>query len=119
MKISHLRIGWFAERKAARYLQARGITIIERNFRLRSGEIDIIGKDGNTIIFVEVKFRSSEEFGKAEEAVSSYQQNRIKNTATLFLNNFKLGTPKRFDIIAITKGNKFKKYEIKWLKDAY
>jgi len=72
------RIG---EEHAARYLRSRGYRIVERNFRARSGEVDIIAEQKDALVFVEVKARSTEEFGEPREAVTGWKQRRIVNAA--------------------------------------
>ncbi len=114
----HLKVlnkGKFGETLAENYLKKNGYKIIEKNFRTKYGEIDIIAEKGNYIIFVEVKYRKNPEFGKAEEAVSPVKIGKIKKTAEFYLNNFynKAKIP-RIDVIAI---NSFKKLEIKHYKN--
>ena len=79
--------------------------IIERNFRKKSGEIDIIAQDGEHLAFVEVKYRSSDSFGGAEYAITRRKQKRIRETASAFLRE--RGTCGcryfRFDAVLITK----------------
>ncbi len=89
---------------AVEYLQRAGYTIIERNFHCRQGEIDIIAKDGGYLCFVEVKYRTSDEFGDALEAVSPGKQIRISRTALYYLAVRGYGESQacRFDVFGIT-----------------
>lgn len=89
---------------AAEYLQRAGYTIIERNFQCRQGEIDIIAKDRSYLCFVEVKYRTSGEFGDALEAVSPGKQRRISRTALYYLTVKGYGENQdcRFDVLGIT-----------------
>ena len=76
--------------------------IIQRNFRTRFGEIDIIAKDGKYICFIEVKARKSVNFGRPKEAVDWYKQSRIKNIAELFIAKKRLvNTSVRFDVVEV------------------
>lgn len=94
--------GKLAEREAALYLRRRGYHIIAQNLRLKLGEIDLIAVKGNLVVFVEVKARSSDEFGTPVESLLPRQQKRIRNAAEIFLS--KRGwseRERRFDLIAV------------------
>ncbi len=94
--------GKLAEREAALYLRRRGYRIIAQNLRLKSGEIDLIAVKGDLVVFVEVKARSSDEFGTPVESLLPRQQKRIRNAAEIFLS--KRGwseRDRRFDLIAV------------------
>ena len=69
------------EKLAARYLEQKGMDILELNYRCRTGEIDIIARDGEYLVFVEVKYRSGASFGDPSEAVTAKKQERIRKTA--------------------------------------
>ena len=94
--------GTLYEQKAEEYLLANGYKILERNFRNRSGEIDLIAKKDAYFCFVEVKYRTTSEFGSPLEAVNFYKQNQIRKVAMYYLMKNKLSewTPCRFDVIA-------------------
>lgn len=79
------RIGAAAEELAARHLLAQGLRIIERNFRVRGGEIDLIAKDGKTLVFVEVRLRSRGDFGGAAASITAQKQQRIILAARHYL----------------------------------
>jgi putative endonuclease len=94
--------GIFGENTACSYLQDSGYIILQRNFRTRFGEIDIVGRDGRHICFVEVKTRKSTNFGMPREAVDGYKQSRIKNIAQLFLVKKRIfNTSVRFDVVEV------------------
>ncbi len=97
------QIGAWGEQYAARYLQEQGYEIIERNYRYgRSGEIDIVARDGDTLVFVEVKTRRSHRFGLPEEAVTLAKQNQLRKLAVAFLTEYGIeDAPCRFDVISI------------------
>ena len=102
-------LGTKKEQTAAKYLISNGIDIICMNFRCRIGEIDIIGKDGDFLVFFEVKYRSTPKYGLPEEAVDRRKQHRIKQTAQYFMltHNISQDMPLRFDIVSLL-GNKIK-----------
>ena len=88
---------------AARYLEEKGYTVIARNYHSRYGEIDLIAKDEDTLVFVEVKYRSGASFGDPSEAVTAKKQERIRKTARYYLCARQLSedTPCRFDVAAV------------------
>ncbi len=93
------------EDRAATYLTAGGYTIIERNFTSRYGEIDLVCRDGDTLVFVEVKTRRPSGFGTAAEAVSRPKQRRLISAAQDYLQ--KTGdshSSVRFDVVTIEGG---------------
>lgn len=97
--------GYRQEQRAAEYLQEKGYRIIERNFYSRYGEIDIIARDREYLVFVEVKYRKSEKGGHPLEAVDRTKQKRICKTASWFLQRYGYTeeTPCRFDVMGITE----------------
>jgi putative endonuclease len=95
-------LGISGEELACAELRRRGYAIVERRYRTRLGEIDIIAKDGNTIVFVEVKARLTDDFGGAAAAVTAWKQRRVARMATDYLSRHRLHEcPCRFDVIAI------------------
>ena len=103
---------------AVEFLAARGIKILERNFRFERGEIDIIAEEGDELLFIEVKARRSRVFGLPEDAVTEKKQEQIFSVAEgyLFKNNIE-NRPCRFDIVAIEYCNGIA--EIRHLRDAF
>ena len=104
------------ESTARDWLQSKGLHFIAANVRERGGEIDLIMKDGQVIVFVEVRFRQSSRFGGAAASVTLAKQHKLLQTAHLWLarHNGSFDTVDcRFDVIAFT-GN-----EIEWLKNAF
>ncbi len=94
--------GRLGEIKAKQYLISIGYKIIETNYKNKIGEIDIIAKDQDTLVFVEVKTRMSNEFGNPLEAVNIYKQDKIRKVATVYLMKHKLlNVSCRFDVIGI------------------
>lgn len=94
--------GKFGEDAAAKFLEAAGYTIVARNFRIRSAEIDIIAQIDNVIVFVEVKARSSIRHGLPSEAVNLRKQRKIIEAAGVFLQNDTYSECAcRFDVVEV------------------
>jgi len=95
-------LGARGEKLAASLLRQKGYKILERNFRCRLGEIDIVAQDGDTLVFVEVKTRWSEKFGPPEEAVTARKLRSIEKTGQYFrLLHPGLPEAERIDVVAI------------------
>ena len=95
-------LGISGENLACAELGRRGYAILERRYRTRFGEIDIIARDGDTIVFVEVKARLTDDFGGAAAAITGWKQRRIAQMAVDYLSRRKLhDCPCRFDVVAI------------------
>ena len=103
---------------AANFLKKQKYKIIEMNYKNKIGEIDIIAKDKEYLVFVEVKTRMSSMFGDPLEAIDEEKQFKIRNVATMFLVKNKLidKVPIRFDVIAILGDDD---HEIRHIKDAF
>jgi putative endonuclease len=96
------RPGQTGEDLACAYLQQHGLQIVERNFRCRAGEIDIIARDRGVVAFVEVKERTGASHGTAVEAVTVAKRTRIVRAARLYAAQHALSeSPLRFDVVAI------------------
>ena len=94
--------GHYGEDIAAAYLRQKGYSIVERNYRKRIGELDIIAEDGEVVVFVEVKTRRSTRFGSPFEAVDSRKQKKMSRIALEYLNSRKLlNRAARFDVVAV------------------
>lgn len=108
-------IGNAYENIAVKFLQTNGIEIICRNYNTRHGEIDIIGKDGEYLVFFEVKYRKAEAFGDPLAAVTYSKQRHIINAAKVYLyeNRYPENTFIRFDCIGVLED------EVKWIKNAF
>ena len=119
-KVTTRETGDITEKVAAKYLVEQGLIIQEKNLYSRMGEIDIIMKDGNTFVFIEVKYRASALFGGAISAISDKKQQKIRKTAAFYLQQCGLNeynTSCRFDVIAL-QGN-INNLDITWLKNAF
>lgn len=93
-----------SEEKAARFLEEAGMKILERQYRTRFGEIDLIAKDGDEIVFVEVKARKSSAFGYPEESVTAKKLEKIARVADQYLAG-RGDVPRRIDVVAIEYEN--------------
>ncbi|WP_298594989.1 YraN family protein [uncultured Mitsuokella sp.] len=112
-------LGNQGEALAANYLIQHGYAILAQNYRIRSAELDLVVKDGNTIAFVEVKTRRNMHFGSGAEAVNYRKQKKIIQAAQYFLQRWNLeGRPCRFDVIEIYKDTN-QLYRIHHLKNAF
>lgn len=109
------RLGAAAEQVVRAYLEQHGITVLEMNYRCRQGEVDVIAKDGDYYIFIEVKYRNSIRYGMPEDAVHIKKQHRISQTALYYLYSHGMGedTPVRFDVAAIMEDH------IHYIKNAF
>ena len=112
-------VGSDKEELACEFLKSHGAKIIEKNYRCKNGEIDIIARDGKYLCFIEVKFRESTKYGEPEEAVSYIKQKRICKVSRFYLySKYKsLDTSIRYDVIAISPEDKLLTF--KWIKDAF
>lgn len=111
------QVGSRGEDLAAEFLKDRGYRIITRNYKTPIGELDIIAKDGETLVFVEVKTRSSNAYGYPFEAVDSRKKHKLKDLALLYLKNQKKNCAVRFDVISINLTDT--KRVIEHIKDAF
>ncbi|MFC2283877.1 MAG: YraN family protein [Lachnoanaerobaculum saburreum] len=108
------KIGSIGEDMAVEFLKSRGVKILERNYQNRFGEIDIIGREDNTLLFIEVKYRKNESFGYPLEAVGFAKREKIRKMARFFLNeNHYYHYNIRFDCIGIIGS------QIEWIKGAF
>ncbi len=103
------------EETAAEFLQRQGLYILEKNYRCRQGEIDLIAMDGRYLVFVEVKYRKDTAKGDPAEAVGFYKRQHIYRTAKYYLYSHRYGAnvPCRFDVVSILGE------EISWIQNAF
>ncbi len=103
--LDRIGLGKSGEDLACGELQRQGYTIVARRYRTRYGEIDIVARDGPTIVFIEVKARTSDHYGEPAESVTLYKQARITAMAEDFIARRGLsGAPCRFDVVAVSFG---------------
>jgi putative endonuclease len=102
------------EALAAQHLTQKGLALLEQNYHSRFGEIDLIMRDQHTLVFIEVRQRSSNRFGDALESVDQRKQQKIILTAQHYLSMHPDESPCRFDVVALDKD-----HQIQWVKDAF
>ena len=106
------QIGQRGEDMALAFLQRQGLVLSERNFRCRGGELDLIMRERETVVFVEVRQRRNRDFGGAAASVTAAKQSRLLLAAQIFLQRYGAPPPCRFDVIAIDGE------QIAWIKNA-
>jgi len=100
--VTKVTLGKYGEDLACRYLQKQGYKILERNFRIRGGEIDIVAIDGQTLVYVEVKARTSYQFGLPEESITPFKIKFLQRAAKFYRNNRRnLPELERIDVVAV------------------
>jgi putative endonuclease len=120
MTYQRLTLGQAGEDAACAELQRRGYEILTRRYRTRMGEIDIVARDGRTVVFVEVKTRASGRWGGPAEAVTSHKQAQVRRMATDYLwRSGLLDEPCRFDVVAVTVDAAARKQEVEVVADAF
>ncbi|MEI6858475.1 MAG: YraN family protein [Shewanella sp.] len=107
------KYGQLGENQAKKYLKQQGLIFIEQNVRYKFGEIDLIMRQANTLIFVEVKYRTNSQFGGALHALGAKQIQRLRRAAEHYMQIKHLDVICRFDLIAIDSD------QIYWLKNAF
>jgi len=112
-------VGQGAERLAEGFLARRGLTLVARNYRCRRGEIDLVMRDAGTLVFVEVRRRSSRAFGGALDSVDARKRARLVAATEHFLMTRRIGDdrPCRFDVVAID--GRPPHTAIEWVRDAF
>src|SRR5689334_3979474 len=103
-----------AEEQALRFLVSQGLALAQRNYRCRMGEIDLILREGKTVVFVEVRMRRGRLFGGAAESITTAKQAKLIATARHYLAGKRPMPPCRFDAVLIEAGA-----EPVWIKDAF
>jgi putative endonuclease len=106
-----------AENAALAYLQRAGLSLVARNFRCRRGEIDLVMLEGNVLVLVEVRYRSSDQYGGAAASVTYAKQRRLIEAARVLLATRAdlRAYPVRFDVVAISARHK----DVLWIKHAF
>lgn len=103
-----------AEDVACSFLLRNGLSLVQRNYHCRYGEIDLIMQDSESLVFVEVRFRSSIMFGSAAESVDSNKQRKLVFTASHYLQKHPTNQPTRFDVVALSP-----QQEPEWVINAF
>jgi putative endonuclease len=107
--------GRAAEAVAADYLSRQGLEILHRNFRCRFGEIDLIARDGDAVVFVEVRMRGRSDFGGAAESITAAKRGRLVKAAGFYLSGQRRTPRCRFDAILVSGAEG----RIEWIRDAF
>lgn len=113
-------IGYWGEKTAAEYLCAKGMSVVEKNYSVRGGEIDLIMLDGECTVFVEVKTRSENSYGTPLEYIDERKRRRIMKTAVAYLNTE--DADMRFDAVEVVynvNGGKFEPVSINHIENAF
>jgi putative endonuclease len=110
----HQGRGRAAEEQAAAFLAAQGLQELQRNYRVRGGEIDLIMRDGEHLVFVEVRYRTRADFGGAAASVTATKQARLALAAQHYLLVQRTDAPCRFDVVALQAGQ-----PPQWIRDAF
>jgi len=113
MRAARAVAGAKAESLAADFLTARGMTILERNFRRRCGELDLVARDGDTLVFVEVRLRTRDDYGGAAASITARKRSRMAAAAGLYLARLRSAPPCRFDAVLL---DAIDSARIEWLK---
>jgi putative endonuclease len=113
-KATHLIRGESAEEQAHKFLIAKGLKPVCRNYRCKQGELDLIMTDQQTLVIIEVRFRKTDQYGSALESVTRAKQSRIIAATHIYLSSQKTDRLVRFDVIAISgNGN------VDWIQNAF
>jgi len=119
MSRHNAELGLRGERIAVGFLKRNGYKILTTNFCSPLGQIDIVAKDGRALVFIEVKTRSSKEFGMPEEAVNHKKRRKMVSLAWFYLKKYNLGGLNcRFDVVSVLKESE-KDFSINLIKNAF
>ena len=112
---SRQKSGNAAERQACDYLKAQGLVLLDNNFATRAGEVDLIMRDGETLVFIEVRYRKNKDFGGAAASVTPQKQQRIIKASLAYQQQHAPQSSMRFDVVAIEGDNS----NLNWIKSAF
>ena len=110
-----LQRGAHWESRAEHYLRKNGLKLLQRNFRCRLGEIDLVMRDGETLVFVEVRFRSTSRYGSGAESITARKRQRLIRAAGIYLHCYPncAKLPCRFDVLSIGEDH------LDWIQAAF
>lgn len=103
-----------AEAFAATFLQQKGLKLLEKNYRCRFGEIDLVLLDGDTLVFAEVRMRRNRDFGGPEASITARKRAKLLRSARHYLGGRRNFAPCRFDAVLLSGAN-----EVLWIKNAF
>lgn len=122
MALSSRDRGQDAEQACCEYLQQQGLKLLAKNYHGRRGELDLVMRDNNTVVFVEVRYRKNNTFGGALESVTISKQEKLRMTAEQYLQQETQLNNGRFDVVAMTEkvqNNDSNVYSFEWIKNAF
>ncbi|MGB5395655.1 MAG: YraN family protein [Gammaproteobacteria bacterium] len=125
MKTTTLEQGRQSEQACCDYLQQQGLKLLEKNFRGRHGEIDLIMLEGKTLVFVEVRYRKNNNFGGALASITPQKQHRISATAEFYLQQQPKYKNARIDVVGMAQKPQNShestrtEYSFEWIKNAF
>lgn len=114
--------GQDAEQACCKYLQQQGLKLLAKNYHGRRGELDLVMRDNNTVVFVEVRYRRNNTYGGALESITSSKQEKLRLTAEQYLQRETELQNGRFDVVAMTEkvqNNGSNSYSFEWIKNAF
>jgi len=114
---THAR-GRAAEAVGVSWLERQGLRVKARNFRTKAGEIDVVGADADTLVFIEIKARSTPDFGPASGAVPPLKQRRIARAAAIYIARNPYSGPCRFDVLAMDSAGDTG-WSYTWIRNAF
>jgi len=123
LKADHLKQGEDAEAACCDYLKSHGLKLVDKNFSCRLGEIDIIMTDNSVLVFVEVRYRKNNSFGGGLESITAAKQQRLRNTAELYLQQNSQYKNARLDVVSMStdvqNSSGRQQYSFDWIKNAF
>lgn len=112
------KTGYKAEEAAESYLKSQGLEPMDRNVFFKTGELDLVMKDRETLVFVEVRYRKNKQFGSPAETVTRSKQEKLIRTALLYCQKNNVTSPWRIDVVAINDIINSHEKEISWIPSA-
>ncbi|WP_257264120.1 YraN family protein [Endozoicomonas sp. ONNA2] len=115
------RKGADAENRALLFLRQQGLTLLHRNFACKTGEVDLVMLEHDTLVFIEVRSRSQVQFGNAASSIDRNKQHKIRKTAAVYLQKYRQHSHRicRFDAISIDNHDATGQNSLKWIKSAF
>ncbi|MEC8916085.1 YraN family protein [Salinicola sp. LHM] len=115
--VSRRQLGQQIEQAAARWLATQGLTLVASNQHAKGGEIDLVMRDGEHLVFVEVRHRQRSDYGSPLETITPAKQRRIIKAARFYLHAQQLSCPCRFDVVGVTGSPPLLEFD--WIRSAF
>jgi putative endonuclease len=109
-----MKTGVLVEQQAKTFLEQKGLVVVRQNFRCKMGEIDLIMNHQGVLVFIEVRFRSDQDYGGAIASITPQKRRKIERVAYYYLSQFAVVPPCRFDVVLATQGG-----ELEWIPGAW